>query len=345
MNLVVLSSRKKIADLGDIEKIEKAIKEYLGSFDGTRYLLYHDNPPSPLDSVPNDPDSIRTLLSSFEDKLLPIDYLTILGGDEIIPFFHLKNPCEDDDESVLSDSPYASRDDEYLVPERAVGRIPSAGNVQFMLDQLKKKDIGKDAFGLSAKAWLEASKAVYQIIGNPEDLKLAPPITIDKLDQSWLSKKRYLYFNLHGSDISPYWYGQDGDNFPRALGPELALKAGGVVGSEACYGAFIVDKKIDDSIALSFLRSLECPGIVGSTTIAYGPFAPPSSEADRLLKYFFQYLLMGMDLGSALKSARIDFARAKMRWKGFLDEDDQKTLLQFILLGDPLRRVNEKGMD
>ncbi|RKX68787.1 hypothetical protein DRP53_09995, partial [candidate division WOR-3 bacterium] len=344
--LVVLSSRKKLAQLGDIKQIETVVGNYFERFDGTSYLIYHDSPPFPLDPVSDDPESIRSLLNSFEDKFLPIDYLTILGGDEIIPFFRLPNPCEDDDEYVLSDNPYASRDDEYLIPERAVGRIPSAGNIDFMLGQFDKEYSGDDAFGLSAKVWQEASREVYRIIDDPKDLEIAPPITLDQFDPDWLKGKRYLYFNLHGSDISPYWYGQDGSNFPRALGPSLTTMASGVVGSEACYGAYIVEKKIEESLALSFLKSDRCLGMVGSTTIAYGPFVPPSSEADRLIKYFFQYLEMGLDLGMALKSAKVDFARRKMRWKGFLDEDDQKTLIQFILLGDPLRRVrDERGMD
>ncbi|HIE06136.1 MAG TPA: hypothetical protein EYP58_04975, partial [bacterium (Candidatus Stahlbacteria)] len=184
MNLVVLSSRKNISNIADIKVTEKAVKSYLDSFPGTSYLLYHDAPPFPLDGVPSDPDAILTLLLAFEDKFNPIDYLTILGGDEIIPFFKLPNPCDDDDQDVLSDNPYASRDDEYLVPERAVGRIPSAGNGQFMIDQLTKKTLGEGAFGISAKVWIKASEQVYRVVGNVGDLKTAPPVTIEGFDKT-----------------------------------------------------------------------------------------------------------------------------------------------------------------
>ena len=340
MNLVVLTSRKRLSQLGDIGKIEPVINEYLESFNGTKYLIYHDSPPSPLDPVPSDPASLRSLLAAFEDKFLEIDYLTIIGGDEVIPFFRLPNPCEDDDVYVLSDNPYASRDDEYLIPERAVGRIPSP-DWEFVIDQLRKQPSGRDAFGLSARIWERASREVYRVVDEPDDLKLTPPVTIEDFVPSWLKDKQFLYFNLHGSEISPYWYGQEGDEFPRAIGPEKTDGACGVVGSEACYGAYIIGKKIEESMALSLLKNQNCLCLVGSTSIAYGPFEPPSSEADRLIKYFFQYLVQGLDLGMALKSAKIDFARRKMRWKGFLDEDDQKTLLQFILLGDPTGRAGD----
>ncbi|GAI13255.1 unnamed protein product, partial [marine sediment metagenome] len=41
---------------------------------------------------------------------------------------------------------------------------------------------------------------------------------------------------------------------------------------------------------MKFLSEKEIYGFCGSTTIAYGPVAPPSSEADLLIKYFFEYM-------------------------------------------------------
>jgi hypothetical protein len=57
------------------------------------------------------------------------------------------------------------------------------------------------------------------------------------------------------------------------------------------------------------------------------------------MKYFFEYLQQGHTLGASLRNAKLDFARKSLRRRGFLDDDDAKTLLQFVLYGDPTLRV------
>jgi hypothetical protein len=46
-----------------------------------------------------------------------------------------------------------------------------------------------------------------------------------------------------------------------------------------------------------------------------------------------------MTLGESFKNAKLDFARKALRRQGFLDDDDKKTLLQFVLYGDPTLRI------
>jgi len=253
----------------------------------------------------------------------------------------LKNPCDDGDENVLSDNPYASRDGDFLIPERVCSRIPDNKDANFITKQFNKScRITKKSFGMSAKVWKEASKNVYRRIGNPKDLKVSPPVTSDVIKASWLQAKDFLYFNLHGSNISANWYGQDQDEYPVALKPDNIQGASGVVASEACYGAYIINKSDKDALSLKFLNEDGVLGFCGSTTIAYGPATPPSSEADLLVKYFFEYVKQGVTLGESFKSAKLDFVRKALRRHGFLDDDDQKTVLQFVLYGDPTIKIN-----
>jgi hypothetical protein len=50
----------------------------------------------------------------------------LLAGDDIVPFHRLPNPAHDDDREVPTDNLYASTDDEPLVVEQAVGRVPDS---------------------------------------------------------------------------------------------------------------------------------------------------------------------------------------------------------------------------
>lgn len=340
MKGLILSGKNSLQkEIGDIELVETAIKDYISQNNKHEfYFLYYDNENKfKIKPTKKTANGIRGFIQNFEKKIGLIDVLILIGGDRVVPFFRLENPCMDDDLKVLSDNPYVSRDEDYLIPEMICARIPDNRSADFIIRQFKKSFVLKNkAFGLSAKVWKEASKNVYKQIGNVRDLKLSPPVTTDNFQKKYLQDKDYLYFNLHGSLISPNWYGQDGNHYPIALNPENILNASGVVASEACYGAYIIGKSDKTAISLRFLSQDGVISFCGSTTIAYGPPAPPSTEADLLVKYFFEYVKQGVTTGEAFKNAKIDFARKMIRRYGFLDDDDQKTLLQFVLYGDPL---------
>jgi hypothetical protein len=345
MRMLILSGKKALQEqVSDIRPLEKAIEEYmkLRANYQTLFCYYDTANAYRTKPVRKDAEAIRGYVSEIEENVGEIDALLLLGGDEVIPFFRLDNPCDDADENVLSDNPYASRDDNYVIPERICARIPDNGCADFIVKQLTNaKPLYKGSFGLTARVWLRASEDVYRAIGEPEDLKISPPVTSDGFEEAWLQNKDYLYFNVHGSKATANWYGQDAGDYPVAMQPQNIIRAAGVVASESCYGAYIIDKAQDDAICLRFLAEDEVLGFCGSTTIAYGPAAPPSGEADLLVKYFFEYLEQGLTMGESLRNAKLDFARKALRRRGFLDDDDQKTLLQFVLYGDPTLRVRE----
>lgn len=347
MRLLILSGKDALRkQIGDLSQIEKAVNTFIKlKKDYETIFLYYDRASKfRVKKVKKNVTYIRKYILDIEKKWGIIDNLLLLGGDSIIPFFRLDNPCDDGDNKVLSDNPYASRDDDFLIPERVCARIPDNRSADFIIKQFKKfSNTDRKSFGITAKIWKRASEDVYRQIGAPQDLRTSPPVTSDSFKESWLQKKRFLYFNLHGSKISANWYGQDKGDYPVALAPQNICNASGFVASEACYGAHILNKSHEDAISLRFLNEKEIYGFCGSTTIAYGPVAPPSSEADLLVKYFFEYVKQGLTVGESLMNAKVDFARKVLRRQGFLDDDDQKTLLQFVLYGDPTSRLNVRN--
>ncbi len=338
--MLILSCKSALhKEIGDLRPFEEAINRYIKKYHRHQIkLLYFDELNKfKVKPARKNPKAIREFINQLERKWGEIDTVLIIGGDKVVPFYRLPNPCDDDDNNVLSDSPYASSDDDFLIPERICARIPDNRKIDFIIKQLTRsfKQYSK-SFGMSAFVWKEASKNVYQQIGDVKNLKISPPTTSANFNSAWLKEKDYLYFNLHGSVVSENWYGQEGGNYPIALTPGNIIDACGFVASEACYGAYILNKSEKNAISLKFLDQDNNLGFCGSTTIAYGPPTPPSSEADLFVKYLFEYLKQGLTTGEAFKNAKLDFARKKIRRHGFLDDDDQKTLLQFVLYGDPL---------
>jgi hypothetical protein len=295
------------------------------------------------------PDKLRKYINSIDKKSDKNTFL-LIGGHSIIPFYKVKNPVNDQDTDILSDAPYASSDDDFLIPERIVGRIPDSakGEHNFLIgllhnciDWSKADDGYRGDFGYSASVWKKASRSVYKTFADADKLKISPPLKSELIHSNWL-KKRILYFNLHGSKESPSWYGQravDDDPqfpfYPVAISPaNIPSLSGTCVFTEACYGAWIFDKLPNESLALKILEKGSI-AFVGSTAIAYGPPVPPSMEADLLGKHFFKNVMEGIPFGEAFKEAKIDFATEMLETQGFLDSDDKKTLLEFQLYGDP----------
>jgi hypothetical protein len=153
------------------------------------------------------------------------------------------------------------------------------------------------------------------------------------------------------------WYGQrpagdgEGVQFPVALRPQDVTAAPGapapeVIFSEACFGAHLSGRRADESIALRFLAA-GVGALVGSTCTAYGAIGGGADgkllAADLLAYTFWQKAREGWPVGEALRHAKMELARQMHKRQGYLDGEDQKTLLSFILLGDPLRVTEGRG--
>ena len=164
-------------------------------------------------------------------------------------------------------------------------------------------------------------------------LNIAPPAAPPATDPQLARPSHFI--NCHGASVNPNFFGQQGDEYPVALSSEqVSAKAvpGTVIAAECCYGAQLYDAamaSVADPICFAYLTK-GALGFLGSTTIAYGP-GDANAQADLLTQYFFENVLGGSSLGLALLDARIRFISTQR----MSDPSNLKTLVQFLLLGDP----------
>jgi len=308
-------------------------------------------------------------------KGLMIGALLIVGGPDVIPYHKLPNPVADIDAEVPSDNPYGTIDENYFIPEWPVGRLPggSGNDPGLILDLLRhtsEHHMGKASshksfwerfldwlrmlfsgftkknnrsFGYVAEAWKDASRDVFQTLLDQGDLVTSPPYGKDS--EIPVPITRYGYFNLHGVEDSAEWYGQKdftngstGPDYPVALRPRdinAFDDAPLFVFSEACYGAHLNGREIEDSISLKYL-SRGSHAVIGSSVTAYGSVSAPLIAADLLAERYWKYVDQGVASGIALQRAKIELAREMNSRQGYLDGEDQKTLISFVHFGDPL---------
>lgn len=352
------------------------------------YVVYVDDPASmkPFGLAPVDPTNawqIKLRLADLDQALSTrgemIGALFILGGHQIIPFHMLPNPTDDVDEEVPSDNPYATIDENYFAPEWPVGRAPSDGSSNLIVKMLQAAAqdhlgggrsglspterarlwlanrlggllrVSPHSIGYSASIWKKASLSVFRSIGEPRSLLTSPPVEASALPPIALRPSILSYFNLHGLEDAPEWYGQRDPvrdrkvkvEFPVALRTEDVVNGGRspkIVFTEACYGAHVLDKDIEQAMALKFLDS-GSHAVVGSTKISYGSITPPLIAADLLGRLFWGNLNRLLPAGEALRRAKLQLATEMHRRQGYLDGEDQKTIISFVLYGDPLYAV------
>ena len=197
---------------GELEQLAETIRNRPGW--GAR-VFFADDPACTLaagtkPAKPDDPWELKLTLVDLDDALAKrgerIGALLIVGGPEIVPFHCLPNPVDDQDNDIPSDNPYATRDENFFIPEWPVGRLPGgAGNdARLMLDalqrfqanhaahkrrlSLKKRLLGwlvaqlekfrlgsRRSFGYTAAIWKNAAASVFQPIGKPGWLHVSPP--------------------------------------------------------------------------------------------------------------------------------------------------------------------------
>lgn len=249
------------------------------------------------------------------------------------------------------------------------GSLPWYIQIILYIQELLLRGVTKkqSSFGYTAAVWRRASQSVYSSIGNPTEMMISPPIhacdtpetvsSVSPIASSGgngngarstcliLPEARLGYFNLHGVPDGSEWYGQcdpiqpeDGPDFPVAMRPKDIRNSGSaprLVFTEACYGANIIGKSVEDAISLKFLAS-GTQAVIGSTCISYGSLSTPLTSADLLGRVFWNLLQEGFTVGESFKRAKIHLTREMNQRQGFLDAEDQKTLISFVLFGDPL---------
>lgn len=311
-----------------------------------------------------------------------IGSVLIAGGEAVVPFHKLPNPTDDNDPEVPSDNPYGSLDANYFIADWPVGRLPGedGSDVGLLLTQIRnaiqyhENDAKTNSIfgqilsslmfwnkpwimrfnnlGYTASIWRRSSLAVFRPVGEARNLYLSPETSQAAFKSNKLANAPLAYFNLHGIEDGSEWYGQrdpvekiPGPDFPVALSPADLRKnpaVPGIVFSEACYGGHIFGKSESQSIALT-LMGMGVQGLIASTTVAYGSVSTPMIGADLLGYLVMKNLKSGLAIGPAFSKAKLEFVREMNRRQGYLDGEDQKTLISFVLYGDPLVAYDHQG--
>jgi hypothetical protein len=215
------------------------------------------------------------------------------------------------------------------------------------MKQPKRRSAGP--FGYSASVWKRSSEVVFRPVGEARSLLISPPVSSGGFEPKKITDANVAYYNLHGLIDTAEWYGQRDlsdpvhvPDYPVALGPKDLVKNGRapeIVFSEACYGGHIEKKSESEAMALRFL-AIGSQAVIGSTGIAYGSVSTPLIGADLLANLFWKNMRAGMLAGEALMAAKIETAREMIKRQGFLDGEDQKTLISFVLYGDPFAHIS-----
>jgi hypothetical protein len=339
------------------EQIRSAIKDF-GKAAGAETLALDD--PAEMKAVGagtalgSDAGSILSSLRQFTRRRSDASSLLILGGDEIVPYWQIDNPVTDRvldaDDQVLSDNPYGSTEDtweEYLAPSIPIGRLTDflGSSAQDFIDLLgMAKSNREDRVRRSCSTavvnadWLDFSKSAATALPAPVDWHLAPGYRMNAASGSDTDRE-CLYFNLHGFSGQAAWKGYDSvrSAFVTAVTPEAFDRenvSGTVVFAENCYGAETKGRTPNNSCALRLVR--EGSAFVGATGLAYGSHLAQDlflDDADLLAKYFWSAYRFGRPLGSALSQARAQYLGGSRALD--VNSFKKKTLLQFVLLGDP----------
>ena len=319
-------------------------------------LIYLDGPALGSARVgdPADPAENKAAIDALFAKHRP-EYLVILGSRDVVPYQDLKNklhdpadPDSDPDRFVFGDLPYACEapysqsTTRFLGPTRVIGRLPDmtgAARPTYLLRLLKisaaSKPIARpdSAFALSAKVWERSTRmSVRNLLG------AAPSVLISPAAGPGFTKKQLQekihFVNCHGNESEHRFSGEGPkDSYFTAMDARklTGVTRGTVAAFECCYGAELYDPAGLPAMSVANTYLAEgAPGLVASTTIAYGP-PSGNANADLICQFFLEQLLLGASLGRAFLEARLAYVRRQ----SVADPYDEKTLGQFVLLGDP----------
>ena len=365
---VIISNRTALQDKygkPGFQKIHAAVKRLIAA-DKKRNLnsalVYVDDAPTMKKmkgkavTDPTDPEQNKDAIDSIFHELNP-DYLLLLGAQDIIPHCPFRIPIPDDDDNyVASDVPYAceapfSRNaGDFIAPGRVLGRLPDITGetdpsyiIGLIQNSIKWKPLKltayKNYFSISVKWWKKSTEmSLKNIFGNNSKLKLAPP-TLGPYAKPQLATLMH-FFNCHGGLRTSEFYGQaneKSDTYPVCFESEMLagkVSYGTVTAAECCYGGLLYNPnrptKIHRPISNTYLQN-GAVAFVGSTTAAYGP-SQGQGGADYITQYFLIAIQKGASSGRAFLEAQQRFVE-----KGDvkMDPTDLKTIIQFLLLGDP----------
>ena len=288
--------------------------------------------------------------------VLHTEYIMILGAPDVVPHVKLKNPmaASRDSERIIEsdlpyacDAPYSTTIRNFLGPKRVIGRLPDVmggGHTKHFIGILdtaigwksRPRTDFDEYFSLSVQGWRNStSKTTRKLFGSRDGVRLSPSEgpywTVGDL------QGRVHLINCHGDTAVSEFYGEsevDPDDQPVShLGQHLSqrVQPGTVVAAECCYGTELYEPADGDALGIcqAYLEQ-GAWSFFGSTNSAYGP-EDDNNFADLICGNFLKAVLDGASTGRAALLARQKY----IRYGGYMEMVDLKTLAQFLLLGDP----------
>ncbi len=250
-------------------------------------------------------------------------FILIVGGHDVVPFATLPNPTNDGD-TLYSDDPYGDQDHD-LIPDLPVARLPDGGELDLLIIQLSAPHPPQEGdLTLSNSNWKSAAE-VAKLFGGEKILWSLPTIHTDLTLE--IINAEFDFFLLHGDwQAADLWRGEE-PQYPIAFTTEEA-NSQGLVLTGSCYGAYILDKSPQDSIALAFLKS-GARAYIGSTGLTY--FYGETLERGDYLMYnlIIQDLSRGLSPLEAFSNAKRAYAQE------VLYDGEEKNLHQFVYYGKP----------
>jgi len=311
------------------------------------------------------PNKVKRTIDLLWRKLAP-DYLVIFGAADVIPYFEVDNPSYDpqgdDDLLVPTDNPYAcskgfsrSRRSSYLLPDRAVGRIPDMvgdGSPSWFTTYLRASAAARpkhpskyrNAYASCCQQWKEAGQHATRAIGEATSQLLVSPPQKDTSPLHRTRLKSLLHMvKCHGAQLDPRFYGQKGNSYPVSFDSnslKTRLRPNTVAAAMCCYGAQVYSPNDPAAqvpgqwpVASTYLRKGGL-GMAGSTMIAWVG-GEVMMCADWIVTGFLKAVQQGASLGRALLESKQDYV-AWIGQQGWVpDLADEKTLIEYVLLGDP----------
>jgi len=287
--------------------------------------------------------------------------IVLIGNNDIIPFFLIENPVShimDKDEVVYSDMIYGCLDNGDLfdfVPQVSVGRIPDSQGNELNVFSLSLKraieqrealiDFTKDNFfGVYAEKFDWAIEPILRPLDRLNQCLISPPTSIDNIvipqkDIQWM------IFDIHGSDITQYWYGdsKDTNSYPKVISPDIIQEMkdlnNSIVFALPCYGGFIFNKTSTSSNALALIRAGVNELIASSMIVWFGLIESDLLYGNRLAQQFLlnrhQCKTIGKYLMDIKRTYLEEIANNAEREGESYVYLSLKTLLEFNLYGDP----------
>jgi hypothetical protein len=370
----------KYKDRAALKKIEAAVERWRDADSKRGIQTVHVAVDDPADKTMKElrvapvsgeatPEKIKQVIDQLWTKITPTpDYLVLFGGHDIVPMFEVKNPTDlwkkDDDQNLLTDNPYASsrrfrrsHPKSYLIPDRAIGRIPdmlSDPDPAWFVDYLKtaRKWKSRDAsiykrpyVICTAEAKGAGIDCIQQAFAKPTlPLFTCPPTSdISTPARDRLSARLHM-IKCHGNVGDPAFWGYrlSNEDKPAITSATLKsrLKPSTLAAAMCCYGAQIFspsDPKAKSPgewpMASTYLRE-GAVGFVGSTMKAWVGLADMSG-ADWIVADFLRRVLGGASIGRAFLESKQDnpgYHYTRGRVQGIQEE---KTVIEYVLLGDP----------